>query len=313
VNALSLELSFLAMGGYNICMCDGLVMLYEPNLRSPALVAGFGGWPNAGEVSSWVITFLIQNLGGARFAEIRPESFFDLIQQRPMVSIEGGRVRSVQFPCGAFYAAGPVPGSSRDLVLFLGQEPHLLWPRFSELFLKVVQRLGITEVLTVGGLYDNIPHTVEPRVSGITNDDQRLERFSELRIRPAQYEGPMSIHTHLLVEAESIGLPATSIWGHVPYYIQSNNAKTSLAILERLQSLLGVRLDLREVRRASEILDEEVERIVQDKPELRQYIQNLEKEYFADENLPFSAQRPIRRVPTPGEKVIHIDPFLRKG
>lgn len=306
-------MSFAGKAGYNVCMSDGLVMLYEPSLRSPALVAGFGGWPNAGEVSSWVITFLIQSLGGARFAEIRPESFFDLIQQRPIVSVDGGKVRSVQYPCGAFYAAGPVPGSGRDLVLFLGQEPHLLWPRFSELFLNVVQRLGITEVLTVGGLYDNIPHTVEPKVSGITNDDQRLERFSELRIRPAQYEGPMSIHTHLLVEAGNMGLPATSIWGHVPYYIQSNNAKTSLAILERLQSLLGVKLDLREVRRASEILDEEVERIVQDKPELRQYIENLEKEYFAEENLPFSSQRPTRRAPTAGEKVIHIDPFLRKG
>lgn len=288
-------------------------MLYEPSLRSPALVAGFGGWPNAGEVSSWVITFLIQTLGGARFAEIRPESFFDLVQQRPVVTVEGGKVRSVQFPCGAFYAAGPVPGSCRDVVLFLGQEPHLLWPRFSELFLKVVQSLGVTEMLTVGGLYDNIPHTVEPRVSGITNDDEKLERFSELRIRPAQYEGPMSIHTHLLVEAASRRLPATSIWGHVPYYIQSNNAKTCLAILERLQSLLGVRLDLREVRRASEMLDEEVERIVQDKPELRQYIENLEREYFAEENLPSAVQRPIRRISVTGEKVIHIDPFLRKG
>lgn len=294
-------------------MSDGLVMLYEPNLRSPVVVAGFGGWPNAGEVSSWVITFLIQNLGGARFAEIRPENFFDLIQQRPLVTVVGGKVCSVQFPCGAFYAAGPMEGASRDLVLFLGQEPHLLWPRFSEIFLNVLEGLGVTELLTVGGLYDNIPHTVEPRVSGITNDDGRLERFSALRIRPAHYEGPMSIHTHLLVEAAARKLPATSIWGHVPYYIQSNNAKTCLALLERLQNLLGVRLDLREVRRASEMLDEEVERIVQDKPELRQYIENLEREYFAEENLPQSFQRPIRRAPTMGDKVIHIDPFLRKG
>ncbi len=286
-------------------------MFHQPTLRDPALVAGFGGWPNAGEVSTWVVTYLIKTLGGAKCAEIRPEPFFDLIQQRPVVAVEGGRIRSVQFPSSAFYAASAPQSAARDLVFFVGQEPHLQWPRFVELFMDVARRLGVTEILTVGGLYDNIPHTVEPRVSGLTNQENKLERFPELKIRPADYEGPMSIHTHLLAVAGQSDLPATSIWGHVPYYIQSNNAKSSLAVLERIQGLLGIQLELKEVRRASEMLDEEVERIIQGKPELREYIQNLEREFAEENGDSHEPRRPIRRQPT-GEKVIHIDPFLRK-
>jgi proteasome assembly chaperone (PAC2) family protein len=293
-------------------MSGSIVMLHQPPLRDPALIVGFGGWPNAGEVATWVVTYLIRSLGATKCAEFKPDPFFDLVQQRPVVTVEGGRIQSVQFPGGAFHAARASGPSSRDFVLFQGQEPHFQWPQFVESFLDVTERLGVTEILTVGGLYDNVPHTVEPRVSGLTSREKELERFLELGIRPATYEGPMSIHTHIVMAAGQRNLPSTSIWGHVPYYIQSNNAKTCLAILERLQKLLDFRVDLKEVRRAAEMLDDEVDRIVQSKPELRQYIQNLETEYAAGEVSPDSSSRTIRHQST-GEKVIHIDPFLRRG
>lgn len=294
-------------------MQDGLLMLYEPPLQGPVLIAGFGGWPNAGEVSSWVLSFLIQSLEGSRFAEIRSQQFFDLVQQRPVVAIQGGKIQSVEFPCGVFYFASSPTRGPKDLIFFLGQEPHLCWPRFSDLFLGLAEKIGVTEIITIGGLYDNIPHTVEPRVSGITNDEKSLERFSQLRVRPAHYEGPMSIHTHLLIEAAKRGIPAISLWGHVPYYIQSNNAKTSLAILERLQSWLGTKWDIEQVRKAAHLLDEEVTRIVREKPELRFYIENLEREFFQDELQGHQEKYNLRRPPEVGDKVIRIDPFLKRG
>ncbi len=276
------------------------------------MLVGFGGWPNAGEVSTWVITYLLRTFNASKCAEIRPESFYDLVQQRPVVAIEGGRIRSVQFPGNTFYCANGVGETARDLVLFLGQEPNLQWPTFTDAFLDVAQQLGVAEIFTVGGLYDNIPHTVEPRVTGLTNEERRLTSFSSLAIRAIDYTGPMSIHTHLLVAAAQRKIPATSLWGHVPYYIQSNNAKSCLAILERLQRLTGLQLDLKDVHKASELLDEEIDRIIQSKPELREYIQGLEAEYASGEKNGNVSARAARPQPT-GEKIIRIDPFLRKG
>jgi proteasome assembly chaperone (PAC2) family protein len=294
-------------------MSEDLVILFHPNLDSPSLVAGFGGWPNAGEVSSWVISFLIESLGAAKFAEIKPEPFFDLIQQRPLVTIKEGTIKSVKFPCGAFYSVPPLGGHRNHVILFLGQEPHLHWSRFSEAFFDLCAKVGVKEMITVGGLYDNIPHTVDPTVSLITNDLAVVDRFGGKRLRLATYEGPMSIHTHLLVEAGKRGIPAMSLWGHVPYYIQSNNAKTCLSLLDRLRTFLQLDLDLREVQRASELLDQEVERIVKDKPELRQYIEALEREFLEEEGSPPSKRKSLKTLPQAGEKVIRIDPFLRKG
>jgi proteasome assembly chaperone (PAC2) family protein len=197
-------------------------------------------------------------------------------------------------------------------LLFLGHEPHLQWSRFAEALLDVAESVGVVEIFTLGGLYDNIPHTVEPRVSGLTNDEARLDTFSSIGIHPADYQGPMSIHTHLVVAAGERGIPATSLWGHVPYYIQSSNAKTCLAVLQRLQELMGFQLELKDVRRACELLDEQIERVIQSKPEIRDYIQTLEQDYRSGET-----PSPRRAKPSPeqagGEKIIRIDPFLRKG
>jgi proteasome assembly chaperone (PAC2) family protein len=275
------------------------------------MIAGFGGWPNAGEVSTWVVAYLVRAFGAAKCAEIRSEPFYDLVQQRPVVSVQGGRVQNVEFPRNAFYAAeipAPLP---RDMVLFLGQEPHLQWPQFVETLLDVAQELGVTEIVTVGGLYDNIPHTVPPRITGLTNEDRWLDRFASLQVQPADYDGPMSIHTLLLTGAGKRRLPAASLWGHVPYYIQSSNAKTCLAVLQRIQSVMGFELDLKEVRRASELLDDEVDKIIQSKPELREYIQGLEHDFTAT-HAPEQPSQPPPRHHASGEKIIRIDPFLRR-
>jgi len=287
-------------------------MLQRPSLREPLMIVGFGGWPNAGEVSTWVVTHLIRTFGATKCAEIKPDSFFNLCQQRPVVSVEEGLVRSITFPCNAFYACRAAGLAAKDLLFFLGQEPHLQWPAFTEAFLNLAQRLGVVEILTVGGVYDNIPHTVQPPVTGLVNQAQRTERLSAYDIQFTNYEGPMSIHSYLLVAAGQRGIPAISIWGHVPYYVQSNNAKTCLAILERLQRMAGFDLDLGDVRRAAELLDSEIDRIIEGKPELRDYIKGLEREFSSGALAPRRTADPDRPHP-PGEKVIRIDPFLRRS
>jgi proteasome assembly chaperone (PAC2) family protein len=295
-------------------MQDSVVIIQDPNLKDPAMIAGFGGWPNAGEVSTWVASYLLKAFGGTECAEIRPEPFFDLSERRPLISVEGGRIKKVEYPRCTFYAVSSSDPNSRDLVLFSGQEPHLCWPQFSDSFLDVAQRLSVVEIFAIGGLFDNIPHTVEPRVSGVTNRDENLERFHGLGIHPGEYDGPGSITSQIVSNAAKRNLPMTTLWGHVPYYIQSNNARTSLAILERLRSLIGFDLDLGEVHRASEMLDEQIEKIIKSKPELRDYIKNLEQDYLQGSGI--SADQittTIVQEPSLGDKIIRIDPFLRKS
>jgi proteasome assembly chaperone (PAC2) family protein len=294
-------------------MSDPTVILHRPALKAPALIAGFDGWSNAGEVSTWVVNYLLKILEAIRCAEIRPERFYNLCEQRPVLTVEAGKVLSVHYPANSFYAVEPHKVPGRDLVLFLGQEPHLQWPEFTRVFLDIAQHLGVTEIITLGGVYDNVPHTVEPLVTGITNQDRYLEYLPTLAVQLADYEGPMSIHTELLVSAVERNIPVTSLWGHVPYYIQSNNAKTALALLKRLQGLLALQFDTTEVHHASRSFDEQIDRIIAGKPELRDFVKTLERDFAHGTPQGSPAKASSSRPETnPSDKIIRIDPFLRK-
>ena len=286
-------------------------MLSQPSFERPALIAGFSGWPNAGEVSTAVVSFLIKHFGTNPFASIRPEEFYDLSEQRPVVSVKRGLIQSIVFPKNEFYSAcipGPEP---LDLVLFLGHEPHLRWSKFTEAILDVAQNLGVEQIYTVGGVYDQIPHTAKPRVSVLTNNADRLELLQSKGIHLSDYEGPASLHTLLLESAAQRQITVSALWGHVPYYIQSNNAKTCLALLEALQRLLERKFELDDIREASRQLDEQIERIVRSKPELREHIHNLEQSLMIADGLTDDNLRKIDPKPS-GEKIIHIDSFLHK-
>ena len=286
-------------------------MLSQPSLERPALIAGFSGWPNAGEVSTAVVSYLIKHFGGNPFASIRPEEFYDLSEQRPVVSVKGGILQSIVFPKNEFYTAC-IPGSEPlDLVLFLGHEPHLRWSKFTEALLDVAQNLGVEQIYTIGGVYDQVPHTAKPRVSVLTNNADSLELFLSRGINLSEYEGPASLHTLLLEAATQRRITVSALWGHVPYYIQSNNAKTCLALLEALQRLLERKFELDDIREASRQLDDQIDRIIRSKPELREHIHNLEQSLLVADGPPEENLGQVEPKPT-GEKIIHIDAFLHK-
>ena len=50
--------------------------LSEPSLREPALVAGFGGWGNAGEVATSTVDFLVKSLEAKQLASLESDVFF---------------------------------------------------------------------------------------------------------------------------------------------------------------------------------------------------------------------------------------------
>ena len=60
-----------------------LTLHSQPELRDPALVCAFQGWPDAGEVASGALRYLVRNLGATRFAEIAPEEFYVFTETRP--------------------------------------------------------------------------------------------------------------------------------------------------------------------------------------------------------------------------------------
>lgn len=272
----------------------------RPATREPVLVAGFSGWPDAGEVSSHTLRYLTSGLSARAVARLSIDPFHDYAAHRPTGLIRRGRLRGLDLPRITLHFADQTGGP--DLLLLSGPEPHHNWGPFAEAVLEVCDRFGVTLIVTVGGTYDAVPHTVEPPVSGVANLPDLIDRFQDRVVFLEEYQGPISVHSFLSRRAAARGLGCLGLWGHAPSYIQTGN----LAVVERLvwtvADILEVGIDRAGLQQSSAELMRHVDDLMAQNPKLETYVRQLEKDYT----------RRIGRLDEADRKVISIKPFLKR-
>lgn len=252
------------------------IVLYEkPELFRPWLIGGYKGWIDAGDVSSGSVTFLREKLGAQRFAEILSDGFYQFTDARPAVVVEGGLIRQIEFPRNEFFYWKNKP-SLPDLVLFIGHEPHLRWKAFTDLVLKLASQFGTERLVTIGGLYDQIPHTIPRRVSVVASSARLLDDLLGHSVDLTDYAGPGGHVSILHKSAEIEGIDSFMLWGRVPHYLQMRSPADSLAVLELLSCLVPFEIDLDALRQDVLLAEEHIRRAVEKKPELQSYIKQLE-------------------------------------
>ena len=269
---------------------DALQIRERPTLQTPIFIAAFTGWPDAAEVSSGAVRFLIERLDARKFGEIDPERFFDFSEQRP--TIGGSRVnrRLIRWPASEFYG-WQSPDRARYLILFVAPEPHLRWRTYCSLLLDLAQSYESRLFVTLGGTFDAVPHTGRPKITGWSNSAEWTDKLREAGVSSVEYEGPTAIHSAVLDACEERSMPTITLWGHSPQYVRTApNPKVCHAALDRLRQLLGLNVNLDRLRGAALALDERVSQAVRADPELAEYVRRLEESYevIADE----SDQRP---------------------
>ncbi|MBU0515373.1 MAG: PAC2 family protein [Proteobacteria bacterium] len=273
----------------------------QPRAREPVLVAGFSGWPDAGEVSSNTLRYLTSGLSAKAVARLSVDPFHDYAAQRPTGLIRQGRLRGLELPRITLHFADQTGGP--DLLLLAGPEPHHNWGGLAAALLEVCDRFGVTLIVTVGGTYDAVPHTVEPPVSGVANLPGVIDRFQDRVAFLDEYRGPISFHSFLSRRAAARGLGCLGLWGHAPSYIQTGN----LAVVERLvrtvADILEIRIDRTGLRQSSAELLRHVDDLMAENPKLKTYVRELEKDY---------SER-IGRLDEADRKVISITPFLKRN
>jgi proteasome assembly chaperone (PAC2) family protein len=243
-------------------------------LRAPALVCAFKGWNDAGEAATSALTFMGAALEAARFAVIDPEDFVDFQSTRPTVRLQDGYTRRIEWPEFEFYEAR-VPRAPRDLILLSGPEPAMRWQSFCREVIALAEAIGVQMVVTLGALLADVPHTRPVSVTGLASDDELIER---LGLQRPTYEGPTGIVGVLQAACADAGLPSASLWAAVPHYVAvSPNPKGALAILRRLESLVGVTVDASDLETAAVDYDRQVSRAVELDPEVQAFVERLER------------------------------------
>ena len=243
-------------------------------LRAPALVCAFKGWNDAGEAATSALTFMGASLEAARFALIDPEEFVDFQSTRPMVRLVDGVSRKIEWPDFEIHAAR-VPRAPRDLVLLSGPEPAMRWRGFSKVVVDLAEALGVQLVVLLGALLADVPHSRPVSVTAHASDPGLIERLS---LSAPTYEGPTGIIGVLHQACQDAGLPAASLWAAVPHYVAvAPNPKGALALLRRLESLVGVTVDAMELEDAAGDYERQVSRAVELDPDVQAFVERLER------------------------------------
>jgi proteasome assembly chaperone (PAC2) family protein len=286
---------------------EEIIYFEKPDLNKPYLIIGFEGWPNAGEVSSFALRHLVDSFGAKPFASIPTENFYQISSLRPMAVIREGKLLELKSPGNHFYY---VKGSlSNDLILLYGVEPHLRWNVFADLILDLAERFNVIQLITIGGTYDYIPHTIPPMVSALFNDDALREKVIQAGLGFTEYSGPVSIHTFILDAAKKRRLKALSLWGHAPHYLQTRNVKVVCSVLKKLMDLTKIEVDLSELEKAGDYFDQQVNHLVEEDPKLQEIISKLEEVYKRAEKIP---RPPGGEGEVKEDKVVYIQAFLKR-
>lgn len=259
-----------------------LRFLVRPTLRDPALLLALEGWNDAGEAATTAVRFVADAIGGAPLAELDPEEYFDFTVRRPLVHVEDGVARGLEWPlCRFRFGAAPAVagGEPSDLVTCAGVEPHLRWRDWSDHVLELVDSLKIRRVVLLGAFLGELLYSRPVEVTGVASDAALL---TALGIPPVRYVGPTGMIGVLGQRLRDRGCRVAALWAGLPHYVEvAPNPRGALALLERALPFLGVRLDLEPLRAAARECEDRISAMITGDPELSEYVRELKRREFA--------------------------------
>ncbi len=273
-----------------------------PELRSPVLIVAFEGWNDAGDAASTTAHHLIDRWNAELFADIDPEEFFDFTAMRPTVEIVDGFERELHWPNTSFYAA-QLADAPFDAIILLGVEPQMRWRTFCEQILATARACGAEMVVTLGALLADVPHTRPVQVLGTAYDETTAVK---LGLEPSNYEGPTGIVGVLHAQARDDGMTVASLWSAVPAYIPgATSPKASLALVERLTSMLDVSVYTTDLEIATVAYERQITEMVSEDEETMEFVAELEERYdeesslLSNEDLMTEVEQFLRDLPSP--------------
>ncbi|MFB2582669.1 PAC2 family protein [Herbiconiux sp. P15] len=264
-------------------------------LRGRLLLVAFEGWNDAGEAATGALKLLREQLDVTPIAEVEAEEYFDFQFNRPTVTVDEEGRRVLIWPGATVFgpdgddAALPTDvtaeaqsGTESEaadaagrVYLLIGSEPSRNWQTFTAEIMSTVVAEDISGIVLLGAMLADVPHT-RP-ISIFCTSENPVVR-SELEIERSTYEGPVGILSVIADAAEQLGVPTVSVWASVPHYVHNApSPKATLALVEKVEELIGVDIDRGELADESTAWESGIDALAGDDEDMAAYIQQLEQ------------------------------------
>ena len=249
-----------------------------PKMNKTRVIAMLRPWVDVGRVGTLVLNRLERHLGAQELGRLaKPGVYFDFTRYRPrMRTVDGQRVFTSPNTI-AHYAHDD--DQDQDYLFLHIREPHAMGEDYTDAIVELLRHFDVAEYCRIGGMYDSVPHTRPVLVTGSLTSDYEEKAKGLVSIRRSTYQGPTSIVNLVhesLAEAE---VPSVNLMAHLPQYVQLDEDHMGAS---RLMSVLCAMYDLPE-RLADQSRGEQqyqdINRAVQNNPEVKSLIQQLEAYY----------------------------------
>ncbi len=236
-------------------MKDAVTLYKRPSPKSCFMLAS---WPGIGDVSLTAAKYLVEKLNAVEIGEIDPVSFFEPVG----VTVKENVVERPRFPESKFYYCRP-KRAGKGLVVFIGEEqPVFKGYELVNCVLDVAQKLKVETIYSCAAAVTRVHHSEEMKVWGVATDPGLVDELSKRNVILRGDLRIAGLNGLILGMAKERGMQGICLLGEVPAYAtQIANPKASLAVLGILTEMLGIVLDLSELSRLAEQVDEEMDRI----------------------------------------------------
>ena len=249
-----------------------------PELYRPVAIAMLRPWIDVGRVGTLSLNILQRHLGAKELGRLaEPGKFFDFTRYRPrMRTVNGQRVFTT--PNTIIHHARDESTGNDYLFLHI-REPHAFGEVYCHAISDVLSHFDVREYCRVGGMYDSVPHTRPLLVTGTMTDDQAAKAEGLVSQRRSTYQGPTSIVNLVAELVTQNEVPSTSLMAHLPQYMQlDEDHMGSARIVEILSAMFDLPKSLADRERGHRQY-EDVNRAVENNPEVRSLIGRLESYY----------------------------------
>lgn len=284
-------------------------VLHDPALDSPVMIVALEGWIDSGIGAATAMSALLSATGAETVAEFDNDRLLDHRARRPIVHLVNGLITSTTWPSIELRAGTDADG--RDVLLLVGAEPDFLWGAFTEAVVDLAHSYDCRMIVELGAYPAPVAHT-RPTALSVTTSSQELSDQLHGYVR-GTLDVPGGIHSVIDVEANDSGIPALGIWAQVPHYVASMAyPAASLALLEGLETIAGVRIDPGELEADARATRARLDELVADNAQHQTMVSQLEE--MMDQGLGGPDDAPtfgFDRIPSGDELAEELQRFLR--
>lgn len=281
-------------------MNNTVELLERPETAELFMIVGWRQWADAGSVSSGLPMYLIDQTNARKIGTLKPDGFYlfqipgthDLV--RPMVQFDEGYPEILETQSNEFFYAGD---SERGVVFFVGDEPHMDIERYIGAILDTAQELGVSRIVSLGGVYGELPYNKERTISCIYSLAHLRDEMADLAANLSDYAGGASVGSYLCRRAGDRGMESVGFYAFVPTYDFTDITELGSGIriendfiawhglLRRLKVMLRLDYDLSDLVEKREellqVMDEKIEELDKAAPQvgLNEYFQRLEEDF----------------------------------